>query len=113
VRNVLIAKYRQGTIGNLIDLRKVAKIARAEKVNADPEVARAALTELFTTNNYSVEQAYQRSVAVAYSERDVITRANSLNEMLSEMDRDDIDDDAAEALRRLCENITALLKVNE
>ena len=110
VRNILIKKYRQETIGNLIDLRKVAKIARAEKVNADPEVAREALTQLFTTNDYSVEQAYQDSVAVAYSERDVLTRAKSLSEMLTGMRPDEIDDDTADALRRLCENITALLQ---
>src|ERR1700730_6602213 len=46
VRNVLMAKYRNGTINNLVDLRKVGKIARAEKVNADPDVAKGALTQL-------------------------------------------------------------------
>lgn len=110
VRNVLIAKYRNGTIGNLIDLRKVGKIARAERVNADPKVAREVLTQLFSSNNYSVEQAYQESVAIAYSERDVITRARSLTEMLSDMEPDDIDDDTADALRRLCDNIATLLQ---
>jgi ParB/RepB/Spo0J family partition protein len=110
VRNILIAKYRKGTIGNLTDLRKVGKIARAEKVNADPEVAKGALEQLFSPNDYSVDQAYQDSVAVAYSERDVLTRARSLTEMLGDIDPDDIDDETAAALEILCERVTVLLR---
>jgi ParB/RepB/Spo0J family partition protein len=110
VRNVLIAKYRAGTISNLVDLRKVGKIARAEKVNADPEVAKGVLTQLFSPNDYSIEQAYQESVAVAYSERDVLTRARSLTEMLGDIDPEDVDDETAAALKFLCECVTALLR---
>lgn len=110
VRNVLIAKYRKGTIGNLVDLRKVAKIARAKKVDADPEIAKEALAQLFSPNDYGVEQAYQESVAVAYAERDVLTRARSLTEMLGDMQPDDIDDETAAALEQLRDRVTSLLR---
>jgi ParB family transcriptional regulator, chromosome partitioning protein len=110
VRNVLISKYRNGTINNLVDLRKVGKIARAQNVNADPVAAKEALTHLFDRNDYSVQQAYQDSVAAAYSERDVLTRARSLTEMLDTLGPDDIDDETAAALGTLCERATALLQ---
>jgi len=110
VRNVLIAKYRNGTINNVVDLRKVAKIARAKKVNVDPKVAKGALTRLFSINGYGVTQAYQESVAVAYAERDVLTRARSLTEILGDVDPDDVDEETAKALRLLCDRVTALLQ---
>lgn len=110
VRNVLIAKYRGGTINNLIDLRKVAKIARAEKVDVAPEVAKRTLAKLFSSNNYGVDQAYRESVAVAYSERDLLTRAKSLTMMLDDIDPDDVDDETAAALKLLCERVMALLQ---
>ena len=113
VRNVLIKKYRRGTISNLVDLRKVGKIARAEKVNADPKVARVALSKLFTANDYGVEQAYRESVAVAYSERDLLSRVRSLTEMLDDLTPNEIDDGAAVALKRLCERVTKLLRARQ
>jgi ParB/RepB/Spo0J family partition protein len=82
VRDVLIDKYRKGTIRNVTDFRDMTKVARAEYVVADASTARLALRKLFDRNDYSIENAYRDSVSEAYSERNFLTRVNSLSDQL-------------------------------
>src|SRR5207249_4925864 len=58
VRKVLIQKYKENVIKNLVDLRNVGKIARATDIKPDKKTPEQALTELFTQNKYSIEQAF-------------------------------------------------------
>src|SRR5204863_362116 len=55
VRDTLINKYKNGVIQNIVQLRKIPKIARAEAMEEDKEKARLALTHLFEPNQYSIE----------------------------------------------------------
>ncbi|MDR6841025.1 ParB/RepB/Spo0J family partition protein [Pseudoxanthomonas sacheonensis] len=110
VRNILIKKYSDGVITNLIHFRQIGKIARAKNVDADEEDARIALTKLFTEPSYSIEQAYGDSVSNAYIERDLATRANGLADYLSQVESDTIDDDALKALEHLFETLHEFLE---
>jgi len=101
MREALISKYKAGTISNRVDFRQIAKIARAERVSADPIQATKSLKKLFADNEYSIENAYESSVAYAYDERDLLTRVKSLTAQLSQFDSGAIDDDVEEALREL------------
>lgn len=101
IRETLISKYRAGTISNRVDFRQIAKIARAEKVSADPDDARVALEKLFSDNDYSIEDAYQSSVAYAYDERDIHTRVKGLTTHLAQLDSNALDDELEHALEEL------------
>lgn len=106
VRNVLIGKYRAGTIPNIVEFRNVAKIARAKNVEADPRKARRVLSKLFSKNTYGVAAAYADSVAEAYDERDILTRLEGIIQRLVDLDRDSLDT----AMRERMEELHAILE---
>jgi len=110
VREVLIEKYRAGIIPNIVQFRKVAKVARAEKVAADKPRARRVLQKLFQANRYSIEDAFADSVSEAYTERDLKTRIQGLMGRLDGLMPEDVDDDLRESLRLLLRRIQALLE---
>jgi ParB family chromosome partitioning protein len=110
VRTVLIDKYRSGTIGNMVDLRNVAKIARAQNVHADPDNARRVLVRLFSRNDYGIEEAYKDSVAEAYDERDIIARIDALIVRLEEIASGGLDDTLRARLGQLQGELQRLLR---
>lgn len=109
MREILITKYKAGTISNRVDFRQIAKIARAERVSADTIQATKSLKKLFSDNDYSIEDAYESSVAYAYDERDILTRVKGLTAQLSQFDSESIDEDIEEALEELQKIITNVL----
>lgn len=110
VRRVLLKKYKTGVIGNRVDFRSVAKIARAENVGYDRKAAANQLQKLFQDNRYSIDEAYANSVGEAYKERDVGSRVTSLLTLLDDLQPEDIDDELKEKLKALRRRLTALLK---
>lgn len=110
IRRVLIDKYRRGVITNIVHFRMVAKIARAEKVEVDPDKAGRVLNRLFKDNDYSIEQAYEASVADAYTERDVLTRIRSLIELLENLPSAAVDEDIRDNLRQLIDMAKGVLR---
>jgi ParB family chromosome partitioning protein len=113
VREVLLDKYKQNTIKNLVDLRDIAKIARADRVGADVQDAEKALRRLFQPNKYSIRQAFSDTVSGAYSERDLLTRINSLLERLHDLRHDDLDEQMRSSLRLLVADSVRLLEGGE
>jgi len=110
IRDVLIAKYKTGTIRSVTDFRNLAKIARAEKVSVDAKSATTALRRVFQKNGYSVEQAYKDTVSEAYSERDLLTRIESLIYKLDDLQPDSIDDSLRSALATLAKRLSSILR---
>lgn len=109
IREVLITKYKEGTISNRVDFRQIAKIARADKVSADPKVAAESLKKLFTINNYNIEEAYEDSVAYAYGERDILSRVRWLIKQLEQFDISTIDDELESELENLSVIVSKVL----
>jgi hypothetical protein len=109
MRETLISKYKSGTISNRVDFRQIAKIARAENVSADPKQAAESLAQLFSNNKYSIEDAYQSSVAYAYDERDTLTRVRGLISQIRQFDADSVDDELEGALEELRSVISQVL----
>lgn len=110
VRRILVRKFRAGTISNRVLFRSIAKIARAENVGFDRNVALAELLKLFSWNEYTIEEAYDNSVGEAYIERDLNTRVQKLLEILGDVDIDELDDEARRNLEALVERITNVLR---
>jgi ParB family chromosome partitioning protein len=109
VRDVLISKYKTGTIRNITDFRSLAKIARAERVAADKREASHVIRRVFQKNDYSLEQAYKDSVSEAYSERDLLTRIDGLALRLDELNAESIDDALRSALSALYKQLSEIL----
>jgi ParB family transcriptional regulator, chromosome partitioning protein len=109
-RDILIEKYKNKTIANLVDLRFIPKIARASVVKADETRAVAVLESLFSDNRYSPREAYEDSVSDAYVERDLVTRLESLVERLEMVDVGSLDKDFRNSLKALLNRLVGLVR---
>jgi len=101
VRKSLIEKYSNGTITNVVHFRLLAKIARAENVSADSDAAGSALRRIFEEPGFSIEDGFKQSVATAYVERDLMSRAAGLSSYLNSVVWSSLDSSAQQELRRL------------
>lgn len=109
-RDVLIQKYKNKVIPNLLDLRYIPKIARAAKVGADSDRAAKVLRHLFQPNDQSSpKEAYENSVSEAYSERDVIARIRLLVSRLEGMDLRSMSPEFRRALGQLLGRLRAVM----
>lgn len=111
-REVLLRKYKDKVVENIVDFRKLAKIARAGKVGANVEAAEQAISRLVTEPRYSIDQAWADTVAEAYAERDILSRIDSLLARMSELKPDEIDEDVRERLEELVQRAEAILKAS-
>lgn len=109
-RQIMLEKYKSGVVGNLVEFRKIAKMARASNVEADTAKAKKELEKLFTDKNYSIEYAFQRSVSIAYSERDLKLHLEKLIDELDSINRSAVDDEITELLERLVDLAHKLIK---
>jgi ParB family transcriptional regulator, chromosome partitioning protein len=110
IRETLIEKYTNGTIGNIVHFRQLAKIARADRVSADVNKAKSSIIRALSPNNVSIELAFDESVGAAYAERDVATRARSLTTHLVEIQDEHLDDNVIESLKDLKAAIQRILR---
>lgn len=110
VRRVLLSKFSTEIIKNRVEFRKIARIARAHRVGSDVRRARKELSRLFEKGTYSIQQAYDNSVAEAYAERDLGTRVRGLMDSLDAIDADDLDQDLISELTDLANKISSILK---
>ena len=110
-RKTLLNKYQNGVIGNIVDLRKMAKIARAETVGADPARAKQAISRIVSDSSYSIDAAFNETVSDMYAERDIVSRIDSLLVRLNHATEDVIDDDVREKLEELVARATTILGV--
>lgn len=108
-RRVLLDKYREDVITDIVDFRDLARIARAENVAADPAKARSVLRRVLAPNTYSIKTAYADSVSAAYEERDILTRVQWLAEHLTSIAERELDDELRAALRALLTRLRRLL----
>ena len=111
IRDILIKKYENDTISNIVQFRKIAKIARAEYVDADKKAAKSVLEKLFQLNDFSIEAAYQESVSGAYSERDLLSRIKGLLERIELVHINEMDDEVRQYLRELIDRASRLLNI--
>jgi len=109
-RQALLDKYRDNVISDMVDFRDLARIARAENVEADPDKAKSVLRRVLAPNSYSIAAAYADSVSGAYEERDILTRVQWLAEHLDSVARRDLDPDLRKALLVLMARLRHLLR---
>ena len=110
IRDALISKYRRGVIKDIVDLRYLPRIAKAENVHADIEAAHRSLDQVLKDNDYSIEDAYEETVSWAYSEKDLLQRINLIADRLETLEDDQLDSNVVDALRKLSKKISLLLR---
>ena len=76
--DVMVQKYLDDVIDNVVHFREVSKIARAERAGADRTEAIPALIKLVRSKTYSIKDAYRDTVEAAYERRDIVTRMDGL-----------------------------------
>lgn len=113
VRSILIEKFRGGTIRNRTDFRLLPKIAKAEKVDADPKRAALALRRVFDHNRVSIDEAYKSSVSDAYFGQDLLSRTDALLERLLSIDASQFDENLRDRLVTLVKVVNELLEGSE
>ncbi len=82
--NSMYKKYRAGIEKNVVNYRKISKIARAENTGIDKKDVAPILIDLVKKNEYKIEDAYADTVSTAYKTRDLSTKTISLLSTLKE-----------------------------
>jgi len=112
-RKALLAKYRTKIIDNIVDFRKVAKIARASTLGVAASITKEAIARILQDPKYSVAQAWQDTAAEAYAEHDIVSRIEALLSRLNNLEAAALDDDTRERLSELVAKVQALLDSDE
>jgi hypothetical protein len=107
-RQTLIKKFRTGVIDNRTHFRNLGKIARAEGV--DEQTRLQALKKVFGDNRYSLDLAFNESVAELYTEKDLLSKITSLEARIEDLEPDSLDDDLRTRLSELDKKIRSLLE---
>lgn len=112
IRDNLITKYKNGVIKNIVDFRKIAKLATSPKnVDYPAKEAVSALTNIFDNNNQGIDEIFNSTVSVLYDEKRLLSNFNNVLyyvERLSEEERHD--EDIKQALRDLKDAIERILE---
>ena len=80
----LVKKYDDKVIKNLVELRDISRIARADvNLNADSEVVEKTLRNLISTPSEKISDSYEKAAASLYYKRDITRK---LKDILQEVD---------------------------
>ena len=112
VRDVLIDKYKNKIINNVVDFRKLTKVATAWKNLDFPKVrTEKSLDILFQNNKVSIEQIYRETVEPLYHDKVFTNNANNFLIKLEKLSFEDLKDDSLkETLIRIKNQIENLIK---
>lgn len=115
VRNILIAKYRAGVIGNVTDFRMLSKIATSlENLGVRRRRAVEAVEDIFDpSSGRGIADVYAESFEVRYDERKIGLNIESINEFLEwglESEEITFGEDLKQSLRQLRRMIDRVLR---
>ena len=96
----MVNKYIDGVIDNVVGYRNLSKIARAELAGVSKRDAIPALIKLVKDETYSIEEAFEDTVQLAYDQRDLSTKLHQIAKKL----------EAYKSKRQLNEDVRIMLK---
>lgn len=105
VRDALIKKYRDGVINNIVDFRKLSKIATAvEGLGVTEKKAKEALKAIFSSNNsVGISTVFEEQFGFVYGKRWLETHVDSLLNYLDDFEEPIEGEDAEDIKQRLRE----------
>jgi ParB/RepB/Spo0J family partition protein len=111
IRDLLIDKYKNNIIRNVVDFRMLSKIATSIKnLGVDEEKAENALNTIFSENNVSIVSIFEEQFELRYEEKGFVSNLDSLLDYLEDFDEfTDNDTQIVEKLRVLREKIDRII----
>jgi ParB family chromosome partitioning protein len=103
-------KYQDGTVTNRVDFRSISKIARGEKAGVNRTRILNALTRFIKDPDYSIDRAYEESVADAYAERSTERKVMDVISIVKELDPHDLDEVIRPLLVELRKELDRILR---
>jgi len=99
-RETLIKKYRERKIDNIVDFRKMSKIATSIKLLEVPAAeAKAAIKQILSPNGPGIAAVYEKHFSIRYDEKKWIRQIEALAEYLASIDSEELNGPEATALR--------------
>jgi ParB/RepB/Spo0J family partition protein len=108
--DIFFEKYAQGVEVNRVRFRDISKIARGELVGVPRDKTLKVIRRFLTQSHYTIESAFQDSVADAYSERTTERKLYDLINVLQETPYLEKDDELRDVLLELRKEINRLIK---
>jgi ParB/RepB/Spo0J family partition protein len=110
-RNAIITKYREKVINNIVDLRKISKIATSVRgLDVDQRKAEKALTQIFDVKNgLGVNQIFEEQFESKYDNKKILRNLESIAFFLDETVEADILDEQPTEILTLLEEIRSTL----
>lgn len=91
VREVLIAKYRRGTIENITDFRKLSKLATSIKsLGSDEGEIEVAIKSIFSPRGPGISEVFEQTIGLKYDEKKVIRQIDSLTAYLDSISEEEL-----------------------
>lgn len=114
-RNVLIEKFRAGTINNVTDFRKLAKIATSvDNLGIREGQAKSAIASIFSDNSVSIDDVYSEQFELKYDTRRIRLNLESIADFLdsvrSQSAQSEIEGDVLSTMRRVRDLINEILE---
>lgn len=112
VRDVLIVKYKDKVINNIVDFRKLTKIATAWKnIGFSKRKTINVLNSLFEYNDISIDKIYGQTVEGLYGDKAIFNNANNFFSKIESLSFEDLNDDnnLKEALIKIKNKIEILI----
>lgn len=106
----MVNKYVDNVIDNVVGYRNLSKIARAELAGVSKRHAIPAIIKLVKDDHYSIEQAFEDTVQLAYDQRDLATKLHQIaNKLESYSSEEELTDEVRIMLEALRLHIDRLL----
>lgn len=112
VRDILLKKYEKKIINNIVDFRKLTKIATAWKnINFSKSKTIEALNKLFELNDVSIEKIYTETVEGLYGDKAIFNNANNFYSKIESLTQKELKEDLnlKEALIKIKNQIEVLI----
>jgi len=107
----MVKKYVDDVVENVVSFRQVSKIARGELAGVDDQKAAPTIIKLVRDGQYSIDQAYEDTVKMAYEQRDLLGKLRGITARLGtyEIGRS-LSEETRTALEQLRAEIDRLLR---
>jgi len=112
VRDILITKFQRDIIKNMVDFRKLGKIATApNNVDFKRSAAISALRKVFSNNDASIEEVYDSTVGNLYGEKRLISTFSNTLYYIEHLGEDEkSEDEIIKLLKDIKKAIERILK---
>lgn len=110
-RDALIKKYRDKVINNVVDLRKISKIATSIlSLGVAPEKAQSALEQIFDpSNRIGITAVFEEQFETRYDEQKIVRNIESITNFLEEIETGDLIEEQSPEIKDLLHRLSAAL----